>query len=185
MLLKKEILIPDNVTIENLNNFLTLKGPLGYVILKKKSYITVSYDKISKKILLTYKKNNISKKIESFEKNFYDFNIQLNRSLKSVSFNFFLQLKLVGIGYRFISFTDNVLTLRVGFCNIIEFKIPTNVKVILQNATLITLYSNDLLCLKQVSTSLKKVRFLDNYKGKGILYLNENPSLKESNKKQL
>jgi len=78
-----------------------------------------------------------------------------------------------------------VLTLRVGFCNIIEFKIPTNVKVILQNATLITLYSNDLLCLKQVSTSLKKVRFLDNYKGKGILYLNENPSLKESNKKQL
>lgn len=186
MVLEKEILIPNNVQIENLTNFITLKGPLGCVILKKKNFITVSYDKVLGKILLTFNKKSILKnKIDSLEKKFYDYNIQLNRSLKSVSFNFFLQLKLVGIGYRFISFNNSILKFRVGYCNIIEFKIPKNVNVVLQNATIITLYSNDLLCLKQVSTSLRKVRGLDNYKGKGILYLNETPILKENNKKQL
>ena len=66
-----------------------------------------------------------------------------------------------------------------------KVKIPKNIRIIIQKSTMITLFSNDLLCLKQVSTSLKKVKAIDNYKGKGLLYVNEQPNLKENTKKQV
>lgn len=185
-ILKEEILIPKNIDIKVFHNFIKLNGPCGCVILKNKSYIKLNHDRTLNKLTVTFKKNNLMNKSKvDFEKKFANYTIQLNRSLKTITFQFFLQLKLVGIGYRFISFIDNILKLRVGFSNIIDFKIPKNIKVVIQKATLITLYSNDLLCLKHISTSMKKIRKLDSYKGKGLLYLNENPTLKESNKKKI
>tara|TARA_B110000211_G_C13579655_1_gene335657 strand:+ start:66 stop:500 length:435 start_codon:yes stop_codon:yes gene_type:complete len=111
--------------------------------------------------------------------------MQLKRSLKKITFNFFIQLDLIGIGYKFLSFKNNNLKFRIGFCNIITFVIPLNITILLQKTTKITLYSGDLPCLKQVTASLKKVRNLDNYKGKGLLFLNEKLQLKENTKKQL
>jgi len=178
--LKKEILIPKNIEITICNSYIKLKGPLKCILLKKNIYIECNYEHHSRKLILTSKNK---KKI--LQKKIFNYYLQVQRSLKTLTFNFFLQLKLVGIGYRFISFKNSILTFRIGFCNIIEFKLPKNVYLTLQKATIITIYSQDLLALKQISTSIKRVRSLDHYKGKGILYLNEIPKLKETNKKQL
>ena len=181
---KKNILIPKNIKLTNSAHYIQLTSPKATIIFLKNSTISMVYNENLNRLTLALLIPEVSLKPKIIKK-YSLYVMQLKRSLKKITFNFFIQLDLIGIGYKFLSFKNNNLKFRIGFCNIITFVIPLNITILLQKTTKITLYSGDLPCLKQVTASLKKVRNLDNYKGKGLLFLNEKLQLKENTKKQL
>ena len=96
--------------------------------------------------------------------------------------NFFYRLKINGVGFRFLEFKENVLSLKVGYSNTVKITIPEAVSIQLINSTEILLMSFNYDVLKLICAKIKKIRIPDAYKGKGICYFDEVISLKEIKK---
>jgi len=95
---------------------------------------------------------------------------------------YFYRLKINGVGFRFLDFKDNVLSLKAGYSNVIQISIPKTVLIKLINSTEILLMSFNYDILKLICLKIKKIRVPDVYKGKGICYFDEIISLKEIKK---
>jgi large subunit ribosomal protein L6 len=107
---------------------------------------------------------------------------QLKNTIKGVYKGFFTELKLNGVGYRFLAYQNNTLKFKAGFCNDLEYRIPESIQVFIESPTSILLFSYDFDLLKQVSSKLKNFKKPDAYKGKGFSFSNEILSLKEVKK---
>ena len=119
-------------------------------------------------------------------------NSKIIKSLNIKLFSFYLlkylniyrikiKLKLVGIGYKFFLLSRHwgrFLQLKLGYSHSIFFKIPNNIKVILLNPTTIFFSGLCFKTIKSIVSRIKKLRFPEPYKGKGILYDNEKIKLK-------
>jgi large subunit ribosomal protein L6 len=95
------------------------------------------------------------------------------------------KLKLVGVGYRAFpveNFEGHLLLLKLGYSHPIYFKIPSNLNIFCLKLTKLFLYGSS---HQQVTSAASKIRLNktpEPYKGKGILYYNENIVLKEGKK---
>tara|TARA_B110000971_G_C19972382_1_gene483260 strand:+ start:830 stop:1390 length:561 start_codon:yes stop_codon:yes gene_type:complete len=178
------IKIPENVSVNISPNNIEIKGKLGQLSLNKKEQFNCELD-IQKNILVcSFIKDTylIKKQLSYLTKQYVQFITNLRTNLKGVSNGFFIELKLVGVGYRFLSYKENVLVMKVGFCNNISFKVPEEITIFLESPTQITLFSIDYLLVKQTAASLRSFRRPDAYKGKGFQYLSEVLVLKEVKK---
>ncbi len=178
-MLNNEIKIPSTVSINYDQSGLKIKGPKGELILGLDSKFLVKIDKennILKIFSQKYSKNN------DFKKSYRSFLSKLMNSIKGVSTGFFIELKLQGVGYRFLSYTENVLTFKAGYCNDLSYTVPYGVSLFLETPTKLSLYSTDYDLLKQVASQIKLLRKPDSYKGKGFSYSLELLNLKEIKK---
>lgn len=95
------------------------------------------------------------------------------------------KLALVGVGYRasLIEIVNNQLNLQLGFSHSVYFKIPKYINIVVIKSTKLILFGD---CnyseLKQISASIRDCKIPEPYKGKGILYDNENITLKRGKK---
>ena len=183
--MKKTLIIkvPTDVSVKILSSSLEISGKLGLLNLVKKEQfncVIVPETNILKCSLID--KGLIKKQLSYLNKHYYKFITNLRTSLKGVSSGFFSELKLTGVGYRFLSYKDKELLMKIGFCNNMLFKVPDGVTVFLESPTQITLFSMDYLLLKQTAASLRAFRTPDSYKGKGFRYLSEVLVLKEVKK---
>ena len=178
-----KIKVPANVSCYQLNNTLYIQGPLGvnkiyvnsnlfFLFLKKKGTLFCSFATTKSK------KSNI-KLAGELQKTIS----KLRTALKGVVTGFVEEIKLVGVGYRFTSYKEKKLSLKIGFCNEVKKKIPTSVTLLLESPTKIVLFSYDFESLNQTVAELKSLRKIDVYKGKGISLEKESISLKEFKKK--
>ena len=178
------IKIPKNVSVNISPNNIEIKGKLGQLSLDKKEQFNCELD-IQKNILVcSFIKDTylIKKQLSYLTKQYVQFITNLRTNLKGVSNGFFIELKLVGVGYRFLSYKENILVMKVGFCNNISFEVPDEITIFLESPTQITLFSIDYLLVKQTAASLRSFRRPDAYKGKGFQYLSEVLVLKEVKK---
>jgi ribosomal protein L6P/L9E len=129
-------------------------GKLGSTYIEKEPFITCN--KTGEFLECSFTLEGVSRKQANItNRKFSQFLSNLKTSLKGVSSGFYIELSLKGVGYRFLSYKDNILVMKVGFCNNVSFEIPKGVEIFIESPTQLTLFSIDYSLLKQVATSLR------------------------------
>lgn len=98
-----------------------------------------------------------------------------------------IELEIRGTGYKIASENKNgamVLVLQLGYSNEVRYELPSIVKATIATQTLFTLESFDKQAVYQTSDSIRRIRKLSAYKGKGIIPKGMTITLKETKKKK-
>jgi large subunit ribosomal protein L6 len=109
----------------------------------------------------------------------------IKQILIEISNILYKKLILIGVGYRTL-ITENLtsqITLKLGYSHLIYYKMPTNLNTFCLKYTKlfifgVTSYNN----LTQTTASIRQCKTPEPYKGKGILYYQENVILKKGKK---
>ena len=102
--------------------------------------------------------------------------------VKGVTAGYEKRLALVGVGYRAQAAGDK-LNLSLGFSNPVVHKMPKGVKVETPQQTEIVVKGADKHLVGQVAAEIRAYRPPEPYKGKGVRYVDEQVTLKETKKK--
>jgi large subunit ribosomal protein L6 len=102
--------------------------------------------------------------------------------VSGVSKGFEKKLTLVGVGFR-AQAAGSKLTLQVGYSHPVAKDMPAGVKVECPTQTEIVIKGANRQAVGQVAAEVRAFRPPEPYKGKGIRYIDEKVSLKETKKK--
>lgn len=104
---------------------------------------------------------------------------QIKKIFMQLLNNICIKLKLVGVGYKALKTENsNFLHLKLGYSHSIFFKFPSYFKVDILKGNLIYISGSSLENLSSFAALVRSYKLPEPYKGKGILYLNENIKLK-------
>lgn len=162
---KLPIQIPNNVDITYSNSEITVKGKFGNLELTIPNSIEVIQNENS--INVNLKENTRSTKALHGL-----YRTLINNMVIGVSEQFELTLILKGVGYR-ATVQGNGITLNLGYSHPVKMKIPKTVTVEVVQNTTINLKSCDKELLGLFASKIRSWRRPEPYKGKGILYKNE------------
>ena len=157
------------VTVANVSNEVTVKGPKGQLVQKMDEDITI---KVADGILTVERPTN-----QKRHKALHGlYRALLSNMVKGVAEGYKKELELVGVGYR-ASNQGQLLELSVGFSHPVVFALPKEVKVATETLKgqnpKITLECIDIQLLGQVAAKIRSIREPEPYKGKGIKYAGE------------
>ena len=184
---KFNIKIPQNISVifSEKKKTLTVIGPVTTKSIKLKLKISINQNK---KILtvspLTFSKlsNAEKKQINALRATTV---AQIKHLIIESSTTLFQKLKIVGVGYR-IDFTDDsekkLLTLKLGYSHYFYVKVPNNLNLNCFTKTKFSIFGNSYHDVSKLSSKIREKKIPEPYKGKGILYENENITLKEGKK---
>jgi large subunit ribosomal protein L6 len=162
---KLPILIPNGVEVSYRNAKITVKGKFG--TLETKIPETILIQQING--ILTVSLKN---KIRSLRSLHGLYRTLINNMIIGVSEQFELTLILKGVGYRAIV-QGKEIVLSLGYSHPVHIEIPELVSVeVIQNTT-VNLKSCDKEVLGLFAANIRAWRRPEPYKGKGILYKNE------------
>jgi large subunit ribosomal protein L6 len=99
-----------------------------------------------------------------------------------VSKGFEKKLSLVGVGFR-AQATGQKLNLQIGFSHPVVKDMPTGIKVVTPSQTEIVISGADRQVVGQLAAEVRAFRPPEPYKGKGIRYVGERVTIKETKKK--
>ena len=180
--------IPQNTSLIfcEKNSILTARGPQTRksLKLKLKIYIDQLNKIISVSPILISKRSNVEKKhVKVLRKTTF---VQIKQLLIDSSVLIFQKLKIVGVGFR-ADFADTfmkkkILTLKLGFSHLVYVKVPENLHLNNLTKTKFCVYGNSYYKISEFAASIRSKKLPEPYKGKGILYENENINLKEGKK---
>lgn len=106
----------------------------------------------------------------------------INNMVKGVEEGFRQRIEVVGVGYR-AAIDKGFLTLSLGFSHEIKYVIPAGIEIKAEKPTLIVISGADKQLVGQVAAELHRLRRVDPYKGKGVLYEGRKIRRKEGKKK--
>jgi large subunit ribosomal protein L6 len=92
------------------------------------------------------------------------------------------RLSLVGVGFRAAA-QGSKLNLQIGFSHPVSKDMPVGIKVECPSQTEIVIKGSDRQVVGQVAAEIRALRPPEPYKGKGIRYVGEKITLKETKKK--
>ena len=102
--------------------------------------------------------------------------------VNGVSKGFEKKLSLVGVGYRAAA-AGNKLNLQIGFSHPVAKDMPVGIKVECPTQTEIVNKGSDRQVVGQIAAEVRAIRPPEPYKGKGIRYVGEKVTIKETKKK--
>ncbi|MFC1662768.1 50S ribosomal protein L6 [Patescibacteria group bacterium] len=162
---KKQIAIPDKVTVEVSASLITVKGPKGE--LKVKLHHHVKVDKDDKTMTVTVKDNN-----NKFDRSLWGLSRMLiANSITGVTDGYEKKLEINGVGYKAVA-KGQILELNVGFSHPVEFKLPEGITAKVEK-NIIIISGIDKQQVGEVSAQIRAIRKPEPYKGKGIKYVDE------------
>lgn len=168
---RKPIEIPAGVTITNVGNVYTVKGPKGELSREFHADITISVEG-----------NIVTISRPSDEKNHRALHgttrAVLANMVEGVSAGFSRNLELVGVGYR-AQKQGNKLILNVGYSHPVEFDPEAGIEIEVPANTKITIKGIDKEKVGALASNVRSVRPPEPYKGKGIRYEGEKVRRKE------
>tara|TARA_B100000941_G_scaffold220820_1_gene163273 strand:+ start:190 stop:732 length:543 start_codon:yes stop_codon:yes gene_type:complete len=175
---KKNIIIPKESSIKIEGANLTITGPKG----TKKMTIN---DKI-----FTSKLNEGEFQIKPLEKKvdkktsimWGTYRSLIDNAVKGVSDGHEKILELSGVGFR-ANLKGEVLNLQLGFSHDINFKIPKEIKIIVEKQTIIKINGVDKELVTKIAADLKSLKPIEPYKAKGIKERGQFVLRKEGKKK--
>nr|YP_009118089.1 ribosomal protein L6 [Malawimonas californiana]AJF22871.1 ribosomal protein L6 [Malawimonas californiana] len=170
---KIPILIPNDVNIMIVDNYITIQGNMGISVNSFPNGITIA----QKNNLLYIKTIN-----REYDAVWGTFRSLIKNMIIGVTKGYIIKLKIIGIGYK-ASIIKNTLRLKIGYTNPMRIRIPLDVKIKCVRNTIIYLYSSNLQKIKEFATLVRSYKKPDPYKGKGIRFFNEVVVLKEGKKK--
>lgn len=162
---KLAINIPKDVEVNYSKSEVTVKGKFGTLQRNLPDGVHLTQDNNILKVNLTKK----GKEANSFHGLYRTL---INNMVLGVSEQFQIILLLKGVGYR-ANIEANEIVLNLGYSHPVKIKIPEKISVeVLQNTT-IQLKSCDKELLGLFASNIRIWRKPEPYKGKGILYQNE------------
>ena len=166
------ITIPEGVTVENVNNVVTVKGPKGTLTQPMLKDITMKQE--GNEITLE-RLNENAKAMHG------TMNALINNMITGVTNGYAKTLEIIGVGYRF-NVQGNKLVVSAGYSHPVEMMIPEGLTVEANGNTEITVKGIDKVLVGEFSANIRKIRQPEPYKGKGIRYKDEHVCLKEGKK---
>tara|TARA_B100001769_G_C21698768_1_gene385886 strand:+ start:27 stop:566 length:540 start_codon:yes stop_codon:yes gene_type:complete len=174
---KIAISIPEKVKVILSGSNINIEGPLG----KKSLNIDLDIFELNinegKEVLLRPKHNNQStKRLWGMNRSL------LNNAIIGASKGYEKVLELSGVGYR-ATIKGSILNLQLGFSHDINFKIPEEVKILVEKQTILKISGTDKQKVGMVAAEIKSLRPPEPYKGKGIKEQGQYILRKEGKKK--
>ena len=166
------ITIPEGVTVELVDNVVTVKGPKGQLSQVMLKDITMKQEENT---IILERKNESAKAMHG------TMNALIQNMIIGVTAGFEKKLEAVGVGYRF-AVSGNVLTIQAGYSHPVKLDIPTGITVNAISGTEIEVSGADKIVVGEFAANIRKVRQPEPYKGKGIRYKGEHVRRKEGKK---
>lgn len=162
---KLPISIPENVTITYNDSEITVKGKFGTLNLTLPEVIDLSEE--GKKLKVGLKDE--TKKVRALHGLYRTL---INNMVLGVSEQFDLTLILKGVGYRAVV-EGKEIVLSLGYSHPVKIEIPKEISVEVVKNTTVNLKSCDKELLGLFASNIRAWRQPEPYKGKGILYKDE------------
>ena len=166
------ITIPEGVTVENVDNIVTVKGPKGTLTQQMLKDITMKVEGNQ----LTFERLN-----ESAKAMHGTMNALVKNMIVGVTEGYAKGLEIVGVGYRF-NVQGKKLVINAGYSHPVEMEVPEGLTVKSVSNTEITVKGIDKMLVGEFAANIRKVRQPEPYKGKGIRYKDEHIRRKEGKK---
>lgn len=106
----------------------------------------------------------------------------IQNMVKGVTEGFSIRIDIVGVGFR-AAVDKGMITMSLGYSHEIKYVIPAGVEVKVEKQTGIIISGSDKQLVGQVAAELHRLRKVDPYKGKGVLYEGRKIRRKEGKKK--
>ena len=162
---KLPINLPKNVDVNYINSKLTVKGKFGTLETKIPDVINI----IQKDDQLNV---NLKEETKSVRALHGLYRTLINNMVIGVSEQFNLTLILKGVGYR-AAVQGKEIVLSLGYSHPVKIEIPKDISVEIVQNTTINLKSCDKELLGLFAANIRTWRQPEPYKGKGILYKDE------------
>ena len=159
------ITVPAGVTIDNTNNLITVKGPLGTLTQQVDSSITVKVDGN----VLTVERHSDDKEHRALHGLY---RALINNMVTGVTKGFEKHLIVAGVGYK-ITATDTKLTMNIGFSHPVEFTAPAGITFAMAAPLEIVVKGIDRHLVGQMAATIKAAKPVEPYHGYGIHYKDE------------
>ena len=162
---KLPINIPKNVDVNYINSKITVKGKFGTLETRIPDVINI----IQNDDQLNVSLNKETKSVRSLHGLYRTL---INNMVIGVSEQFNLTLILKGVGYR-AAVQGKEIVLSLGYSHPVKLEIPKDISVEIVQNTTINLKSCDKELLSLFAANIRTWRQPEPYKGKGILYKDE------------
>jgi large subunit ribosomal protein L6 len=162
---KLPITIPGNVNVNYSESEIIVKGKFGTLQTDIPDIIGIQQDEN----ILTVSLKNETKNLRSLHGLYRTL---INNMIIGVSEQFNLTLILKGVGYRAVV-QNKEIVLNLGYSHPVKIAIPDDISVEVEKNTTINLKSCDKELLGLFASNIRSWRRPEPYKGKGILYQNE------------
>lgn len=159
------ITVPAGVTIDNTNNLITVKGPLGTLSQQVDSSITVKVDGN----VLTVERHSDDKEHRALHGLY---RALINNMVTGVTKGFEKHLIVAGVGYK-VTATDTKLTMNIGFSHPVEFTAPAGITFAMAAPLEIVVKGIDRQLVGQMAATIKAAKPVEPYHGYGIHYKDE------------
>ena len=166
------ITVPEGVTVENIDNVVTVKGPKGTLTQPMLKDITMKQEGNT----ITLERLN-----ESAKAMHGTMNALVNNMIIGVTEGYSKSLEIIGVGYRF-NVQGSKLVINAGYSHPVEMQVPAGLTVEANGNTEITIKGIDKVLVGEFAANVSKVRQPEPYKGKGIRYKDEHIRRKEGKK---
>ena len=166
------ITVPEGVTVENIDNVVTVKGPKGTLTQPMLKDITMKQEGNT----ITLERLN-----ESAKAMHGTMNALVNNMIIGVTEGYSKSLEIIGVGYRF-NVQGSKLVINAGYSHPVEMQVPAGLTVEANGNTEITIKGIDKVLVSEFAANVRKVRQPEPYKGKGIRYKDEHIRRKEGKK---
>ncbi len=176
---KKNIILPKDSSIKVNGSQLTVTGPKGSKTLSinDKIFSSKVNEKNEFEILPLNKK--VDKKTSIM---WGTYRSLINNAIIGVSGGHEKILELTGVGFR-ASLKGELLNLQIGFSHDVNFKIPKDIKIVVEKQTVIKINGVDKEQVSKIASNIKALKPVEPYKGKGIKERNQYVLRKEGKKK--
>ena len=159
------ITVPAGVTIDNTNNLITVKGPLGTLTQQVDSSITVKVENN----VLTVERHSDDKEHRALHGLY---RALINNMVTGVTKGFEKHLMVAGVGYK-VQATDTKLTMNIGFSHPVEFTAPAGITFAMAAPLEIVVKGIDRHLVGQMAATIKAAKPVEPYHGYGIHYKDE------------
>ena len=175
---KKNIIIPKDSSVKIEGPNLLIKGPKGSKSLTINDKIFSSSLKENEFQILPLNKK-VDKKTSIM---WGTYRSLINNAVTGVSKGHEKILELNGVGFRANIKGEN-LNLQIGFSHDVNFKIPKDVKIVVEKQTIIKINGVDKDLVSKIAADIKSLKPVEPYKAKGIKERGQFVLRKEGKKK--
>jgi len=168
---KQPIAIPAKVKVEVKGQKVHVEGPKGKLDweLPKRTSLKVDGDKI---IVNRDGEDAQAKALHGLSR------ALVNNMVKGVTDGYVKKLEIQGVGFK-AAVTGKVVNLALGFSHPINYNIPDQVKVTVEENTKLTIEGPDKMLVGKVAAEIRGFYPPEPYKGKGVRYAGEHVQRKE------
>jgi large subunit ribosomal protein L6 len=163
---KLPIKIPKGVKVNLDNSVVEVEGPKGKMTQAIKGDIGISIDDAQVSIQC----NRQTKQNRSYHGLYRNL---IQNMVTGVSAGFSKTLLINGVGYR-AELKDKTLALNLGYSTMIEYMVNDDISVSLEGNNKVIISGIDKQKVGQAAAEIRSLRPPEPYKGKGIVYENEN-----------